>query len=239
MEDQLLPNNEVIFPLIGIIALEWSDWLPALSFIPLIPLWVWILDPRWKAISVKLFPEFTFIDCSTTSLPAVDILLLNWVSLNRCTITLSLSPFSLLVTTARNISRGCWRSVRDIAWKKKFWTVPHTQVGGGTTGLFKLYSLSRISYFEVPSLCFLPHLPSGNVGRVVDEMSGGDFTADAPLLDNSPEHLLSSDLFPFGCHDTLFKVKFIFTPTRWQIRSLHVKELLRFVLGTVRYFKCH
>ena len=45
------------------------------------------------------------------------------------------------------------------------------------------------------------------LGRVVDELSSGDFTADASLLDNSPEHLLSSDLFPFGCHDTLFKVK--------------------------------
>ena len=142
-------------------------------------------------------------------------------------IALSSAPFSLLVTTASNISRGCWRSVRDIAWKKKFWTVPHTQVGGGTTCVFKLYSLSRISYFEVPSLCFLPYLPSGNVGRVVDEMSGGDLTADASVFDNASEYLLSSDLFPFGGRDTLFKVKPFFTPTRWQTRRLHIKELFR------------
>ena len=46
VEGHLLQNKEVILPLIGIVDLEWSDWLPALSFIPLIPLWVWILDPR-------------------------------------------------------------------------------------------------------------------------------------------------------------------------------------------------
>ena len=100
-------------------------------------------------------------------------------------------------------------------------------MGGGTTALFKLYSLSRISYFELPSLFSLPHLPSGNVGRVVDEMSSGDLTADASVLDNSSEHLLSSDLFPFGGQDTLFRVKSMFTPTRLQIRSLHIKKLLR------------
>ena len=94
----------------------------------------------------------SFIDDSTTSLPAVDILLLSRVALSRCTITLSSAPFSLLITTASNISRGCWRPVRDIRRKKSFWTVPHSQVGCGTTALFKLYSLSRISYFELPSL---------------------------------------------------------------------------------------
>lgn len=119
VEGHLLQNKDIILPLIGIVALEWSDWLPALSFIPLIPLWIWILDPRWKAISVELFPEFTFIDGSTTSLPTVDILLLSSVLLSRCTIALSSAPFSLLVTTASNITRGCWRPFRDIVWKKK------------------------------------------------------------------------------------------------------------------------
>ena len=219
VEGQLLQNKDAILPLIGIVALEWSDWLSSLSFIPLTPLWVWILDPRWKTIISKLFPDLTFIDGSTTSLPSVDILLLSRVSLSRCMITLSSAPFSLLVTTSNNILR----SVRDIAWKKRFWIVPHTQVGGGTTGLFKLYSLSRISYFELPVISFLPHLPSGNVGRVVDEMTG----AANSVLDTSLEHLLSSDLFPLWGQDTLFKVKSIFTPARWQIRSLDIKELLR------------
>ena len=200
VEGHLLQNEKVILPLIGIVALEWSDWLLSLSFIPLTPLWVWILDPRWKAIIFKLFPEYNFIDGSTTSLPAVDILLLSKVSLSRCMIKLSSAPFSLLVTTSNNISKGCWRSVRDIAWKKKFWIVPHTQVGGGTTGLFKLHSLSRISYFELPSISFLPHLPSGNVGRVVDEMSGAansvlDTSLDAVWSMRRKRNILTKEIY--------------------------------------------
>ena len=46
VKGHLLQNKEVILPLIGIVVLEWSDWLPAMSFTPLIPLWVWILDSR-------------------------------------------------------------------------------------------------------------------------------------------------------------------------------------------------
>ena len=81
--------------------------------------------------------------------------------------------------------------------------------------MFKLYSLSRITYFKPPSLSSLPHLPAGNVGRVVDKKSGGDITADAVVQHNASNYLLSSDLFPFASPDTLFKVKFIFTHTRW------------------------
>ena len=29
---------------IGIIAFEWAEWLPALAFVPIKPLWVWILN---------------------------------------------------------------------------------------------------------------------------------------------------------------------------------------------------
>ena len=206
VEGHLLEDNVATLPLIGIVALEWSNWLPALSFIHLTQLWIWFLDSRWRVICVRLFPDCSFIDGFNTSLPAVDILFLSRVSLSRFSIRLSSAPFSLLVTTASNILRGCWRYIRYITWRKSCWRVPHSQVGGETTGLFKLYSLSRISSFKPPSLSSLPHPPAGNVGRVVDDKTGGDINADASVLHNASKYLLSSDLFPFTSPDTLFKV---------------------------------
>ena len=100
-------------------------------------------------------------------------------------------------------------------------------MGNRTTCLFKLYSLSRISYFKPPSLSSLPHLPVENVGRMVDEKLSGVITTDATVLHNASKYPLSSDLFFFASPDTLFKVKSIFTHTRWWIRRLHIEELLR------------
>ena len=52
------------------------------------------------------FPDCRFIDGFNTSLSAVDILLLNRVSLSRCSIQLSPTLFSSLLTTSSDISRG-------------------------------------------------------------------------------------------------------------------------------------
>lgn len=138
----MLNNKDTLLPLIGIVSMKWSEWLPVLAFLPLSSLWVWILDPRWKVICVRLFPDCRFFDDFITSLPAMNILLLSNVSLSRCVIQFSTAPFSLLLTTASNLSRGCW----------KFLHLPHSQVGGETTGLYKFYSLSRISHYKPPSL---------------------------------------------------------------------------------------
>ena len=43
VEGKLLPPTAHLSPLIGIITQEWCDWLPALSLVPLEPLWVWVL----------------------------------------------------------------------------------------------------------------------------------------------------------------------------------------------------
>ena len=36
----LLPSSSTF----GIIASEWAEWLPALAFVPIKPLWVWIFN---------------------------------------------------------------------------------------------------------------------------------------------------------------------------------------------------
>ena len=100
-------------------------------------------------------------------------------------------------------------------------------MGGRTTGLYNLYLSSRISHYKPPSLSFFPQLSSGNVGRVVDEKYRCGITSDTSALKDVSAHLTSSDLFPVASSDTLFKVKFIFTSTRLQIRWLNIQELLR------------
>ena len=37
-------DNATLLSLVGIIAKEWCKWFPALTFILLQPLWIWILD---------------------------------------------------------------------------------------------------------------------------------------------------------------------------------------------------
>ena len=44
VEGCLLSNESTLLPLIGIIVKEWCDWIPALDFVPLTPLWIWVHD---------------------------------------------------------------------------------------------------------------------------------------------------------------------------------------------------
>ena len=99
VEGCLLSNQSTLLTLIGIIVKELCDWIPVLDFVPLTSLWIWVLDSRWRIICKRLFPSYNFIDGADTSLPTVDILLINGISLHICSITLNSVPFSLLLTT--------------------------------------------------------------------------------------------------------------------------------------------
>ena len=68
--------------------------------------------------------------------------------------------------------------------EKSFWHLPDSQVGGGTTCLYKIYSLGRISYYKPPSLSSFPQLSSENVGRVVNEKDSGGITTDTSVLND-------------------------------------------------------
>ena len=86
---------------VGAIARNWSDWLSALAFVPLVPTWVWILDCKWEKVARQVLPTATFINGFTSSLPSVDILLLSGVTLVTCRITLFDCPSSLILSTSR------------------------------------------------------------------------------------------------------------------------------------------
>ena len=67
------------------------------------------------------------------------------------------------------MSRGYWRPDRDITWNTYVWYLPHTQVVGGTIGLYKTYFLHRMSVYTPSSFSLFPQLPQGNVGIVINE----------------------------------------------------------------------
>ena len=104
IEGCLADNKSTPLPVIGIIVKERCDWVPALAFIPLSSLWVWVLDSRWKSICKCSFPDFVMIDGSLDPLPTVNFLFLSRVSLNRYGINLYSVPFSLLLTSTGNLS---------------------------------------------------------------------------------------------------------------------------------------
>ena len=113
VESHLFNSISPHLPLIGIIFQQWCNWLPALTLVPLEPRWVWVLDTHWLKICKVLHPNVVFIDGFTTSLPAVDILLLSLTSLHKCLIPLSFTPFSLRVSTSQNIRV-------NFGWKKSW-----------------------------------------------------------------------------------------------------------------------
>ena len=58
---------------VGVIASEWSEWLPALSFVPHSLVWVWILDKTWERLSRRLFSSLLFLNSFTEPLPSVYV----------------------------------------------------------------------------------------------------------------------------------------------------------------------
>ena len=81
--------------------------------------------------------------------------------------------------------------------------------------------------YKPPSFFFFPQIPSGTVGRVVDDKCGSVITASTSNLDDIPTYLSSSDLFYVVSVATLFKVRSTLISTRLPIRKLNIQELLR------------
>lgn len=59
----LFPSTTII----GIIASEWAEWLPALTFVHITPLRVWILNSTWDIVCyvgffLKSFPSTVFVN---------------------------------------------------------------------------------------------------------------------------------------------------------------------------------
>ena len=149
-------------------------------------------------------------------MPTLDILLVNRLSMHTCSIDLDSVPFSLLVTTMRN---GPTHS----KWKKLLWELPHTHVGGSTTGKYKLYSWHRISFYFPSSVRLLPALPAGNIHRVVDEHVSLGTVGTVPSINFEA----CEDLFPVTTPDIIFNVRCIYSSNKWQLRRLTLLELLR------------
>ena len=57
---------------IGVIALEWGEWLPTLQFVPTQPSMVWIINKFWERFLKRLFPSVSFLNGSLSPLPPVD-----------------------------------------------------------------------------------------------------------------------------------------------------------------------
>ena len=213
VEACLLSNQSTFLPLIGIIVKGWCDWISALDYVSLTPLWIWALDLRWRTIFKCLFPSCILIDGADTSLPAVDILLMNRISLHACSINLDSAPFLLLLTTSQN-------GPINTDWKKMLWKLPHAHVEGGTTYSYKLYSWYRITHYFPPSVKLLP---AGNIHRVIDEKVSSGIVDSLP----SVPYQAGAELFLVEEPHKLFTARCIYSTSKWQLRTLKLHELLR------------
>ena len=197
---------------VGVIASEWSEWLPALSFVPHSPVWVWILDKTWEKLSRRLFPSLLFINGFTEPLPPVDVLLLSKITLPQCSISLSSCLASLILSTSRlhSISSG---------WARRFWKFYHPNVGGAIDAFFTVFSLARIPNVVHPSFSTSLHLPAGTLRRVLSATTTGGRPCAPPLLSNHLDGLYSPcKTLPY------FVVPSVFMKTGWSRRRLSLGE---------------
>ena len=201
---------------IGIIALEWVEWLPALQFVPIQPSWVWILDKFWERFAKRLFPSVCFINGSVSPLPAVDILLLSKITLGQCSISLNTCPASLILSSSR---------LRlPIGWVHNFWRIRHADVGGCTDGCWVLHSAHRVDFVVVPPLHSIDEfLPRGNVRRVLCSTVSSGKSVSAPPAGVSS---LVDTLFPLGVDPPFFTVPSVFSSSGWCRRRLSLDERL-------------
>ena len=79
----------------------------------------------------------------------------------------------------------------------------HTKLGGGTTGIYFLFSLHRNSYYLPPPLLSLSNLPARNIHRVVDGKVSSGSVASSPLD-------VIAELFPVDSPDSIFRFRSIF-----------------------------
>ena len=102
-------------------------------------------------------------------------------------------------------------------------TLPYSCRGGGTIGKYKLYSCRRISYYFPYSIRLLPALPAGNIHRVIDERVSPGTVGSVP----SVNYQACEEFFPVNTPENSFTVRYIYSTTKWQLRSLNLHELLR------------
>ena len=111
---------------IGIIASTWAEWLPALQFVPIKSVWVWITNNFWEHFLKRLFLRVVFISGPSFSLPPVNVLPLSQITLGQYNIDLHHCPASIIISTSR---------IRVLlGWIRKFWRIFHADVGGCTDG---------------------------------------------------------------------------------------------------------
>ena len=198
---------------VGVIARDWSDWLSALAFVPLVPTWVWILDCKWERVARTVLPNAAFINGFTSSLPPVDILLLSGVTLLNCSISLKNCPSSLILSTSRlKVAFG---------WISRFWKLPHRMTGGCTDGVWKVYSLHRASFVSPPCLFTSPSLPAGSLRRVLNTSASGGCNISLPSADRVR---LLDDVCKLNHLKSLFSVPSVFYPSGWRSRRLSFPE---------------
>ena len=144
VSDHLQISSTIQYLKLGLISLEWSEWLPALLFVPIEPTWVWVFSKKWERILRRCFPCANFVNGFDNVLPPVDILLLSKVTLAQCQISLDHCPCSLILATIR---------LRDrLWWIRRFWDVKHTFVGGCSDGHCRIHSLHRSNTVYAPNV---------------------------------------------------------------------------------------
>ena len=79
-------------------------------------------------------------------------------------------------------------------------------MGGGTTGLYILYSLHRMSVYKPLPFSLFSQLSSGNIDRVVDEKSGVGVITSISKSDDVVTGRSSSEIFPVDSPAVLFKL---------------------------------
>ena len=126
LSGQFQLSSEIQHLKLGLISLEWSEWLPALPLVPIEPTWVWVFEAKWERILRRCVPWANFVNRFDNGLPPMDILLLSKVTLVQCKICLDHCPFSVFLATTQLSDR--------LGWIRRFWDMEHAFVGGCTDG---------------------------------------------------------------------------------------------------------
>ena len=157
-----------------VIARDWCEWLPALAFVPLVPIWVWILESKWDKVARQKIPLLPF---STDLLP----LYLGGCSPYWWRYFTSMSglvkdcPSILILSTSR---------LRDsFGWISRFKRLPHAKIGRCTDDAWKIYSFHSVSLVSPPCLVTSPFLPAGSLRRVIHTSTSGGCNISQPSAD--------------------------------------------------------
>ena len=213
---QLQIPSEIQYLKLGLISLEWSEWLPALLLVPIEPTLVWVFDSKWERILRRCFPYAKFVNGRDHVLPPVDILLLSKVTLSQCKISLNHCPCSVIIATTR---------LRDhLGWIRRFWNIKHAFVGGCTDGHWRIHSLHRSRTVYAPNVEKHHKLPSGTIRRMVNSTISRGKVVVAPSSDTLQA---IDEMYLIANASTVFLLPSVFSTTGWVKRQLHLDELLQ------------